>query len=1006
MTTHLCPLTLRRLLASFVGFFFLSVCFLLPPAVRAAEGVKQKVDLPADTAEKSLKRLSEQTGAEVLYPTNFTKDVRTNAVTGEYTPREALDRLLDGTGLVAAQDNRTGALTVRRETPAETKNVNRAIAQESGHPESRSRESAIQLEPFTVTGSRIRTIDVNEASFSPLVSVSRLDMERIGITSMGELSRLIPQAYSLNSYDGIGYGGQSPGIATTPDGSQTQAVGLRTTINLRGLGVANTLVLIDGRRIARSGNIGGEDGYDLSGIPASAVERVEVLTDGASAIYGSDALGGVVNIILRKNYTGVELNLGYENTFNSDTAVKTISLTGGIIKGHLSLLTSAVFQTRNAFAARDRSFSATDYWKNLGGTTNPSLFRGVSFIGAGGIQPQSGTLPGLTISTVAIPTNSSGIGLTIEDYASAGAPDALLDRAKYANIISPQATASFSGRLTYDLSPSLTLFSDARWSRTSTEVEGLPVNFGGFISVPAGYPGNPFGKAIYLHKYFWELGNLAGQKDAITEEAAISGGVKGTYGSWRFGTDLNVSRSKVINKNANSPSLDQSVYNTLIANQSLILLYDSRTQQPNSLTTLRSLIKNDSSSDQLTTGVWAISADGPLPVASLPGGPINVAAGFEGQREEVSTYLAVPDDPTINRNLTGSFARSLESAYIETRLPLAKNYGRVFKSVEASVAIRYDNYSDIGGDYSPRVGLLWKPAEWLLLRATDSHAFRAPTLSSLYRPVTFSSTSNSAGFIDPTTKQPVVGRMQTKIGGNLSLKPEHSKSENFGLVLESPLTALKGLTLSVDYLRIKYVDQIVRGFSLQDWADLFPTRLLRDVNGQVIGVDTRETNISKLDVKTIDYQLQYIRKTSLGVVDTKVSATTYQLWEAQSTKFAAPVSALYARPTRLVWQTFLTLSDVSFGISGFYQAKTWADDAHSKLQFDSAIEWNAHFSYELSSRMTRQRSAFSSIFSDIKVSVSVFNVINREPPHAQGQAGFGVTDPRMRRYGITLTKHF
>jgi len=238
---------------------------------------------------------------------------------------------------------------------------------DSDHPEqSKIEDSKLVLDKVEVTGSRIRGL-LGEADFSPVTSFSRQDIERVGITSIGELSRLIPQAYSTGSYDGIGFGGQSQGQSTTSDGSGATSVNTsRSTINLRGLGTGNTLVLVDGRRLPTTGVIRGNNAGDLSGIPVSSIERIDVLTDGASAIYGSDAVGGVINVILRKHYAGTEVNLTYENTFNSDTAVRTATLTHSINQGKLSLVLSASWQDRHAFAAVDRRFSATDDWTTLG----------------------------------------------------------------------------------------------------------------------------------------------------------------------------------------------------------------------------------------------------------------------------------------------------------------------------------------------------------------------------------------------------------------------------------------------------------------------------------------------------------------------------------------------------------------------------------------------------------------------------------------------------------------
>ncbi|MBI2250669.1 MAG: TonB-dependent receptor, partial [Brevundimonas diminuta] len=413
---------------------------------------------------------------ETLFAAEAVRGVRTAAVKGEFTPKEALDRMLDGTGLMVVQDEKTGALAVKRDSGP---NAERVVRMEAATPKDQGKieEGKLVLDKYEVTGSRIRSL-LGSADINPVVTFGRAEIERAGVTSVGELSRLIPQAYSQGSYEGIGFGGQQQGTSTTGDGSLASATDTaRSTFNLRGLGGQNTLVMINGRRVARTGVIRGNDASDLTGIPVSAIERVEVLLGGASAIYGSDAVGGVINIILRRNYSGGELALSYENTFSSDTAVRTATLTYGITKGKLELQLSATAQDRNAFAAVDRRFSATDDWSTRGGTTSfsstaNSFVAGGIVTGAGIVQAQSGNLPGTTSPFAIIPDNAGTAPLPASAYVSVvsnspgGVPAYTGDRAKYVNLISPQQNYSASMRANYRLSPLHDIYFEARHSAT------------------------------------------------------------------------------------------------------------------------------------------------------------------------------------------------------------------------------------------------------------------------------------------------------------------------------------------------------------------------------------------------------------------------------------------------------------------------------------------------------------------------------------------------------------
>jgi len=185
-----------------------------------------------------------------------------------------------------------------------------------------------KLEAVEVTGSRIR-LNAGEASSVPVFTLDRIQLEELGVNRLADIRQAIPQlAPAIGFNDNLANGGPSRGQQVS------------TTFNLRGLGGNSTLMLIDGHRVPHSGQeapggAGGREDFNVDGIPISAIERVEVLTQGASAVYGSEAIGGVVNIILKKNYTGAELSINYDNTFDKDVGDTSISLTAGFARGKL-----------------------------------------------------------------------------------------------------------------------------------------------------------------------------------------------------------------------------------------------------------------------------------------------------------------------------------------------------------------------------------------------------------------------------------------------------------------------------------------------------------------------------------------------------------------------------------------------------------------------------------------------------------------------------------------------
>lgn len=1016
----------------------------------AAEPVKRTYDLPAGDAASSLGRFSAVSGCETLFAAEAVRGVKTAAVSGELTPEQAITAMLAGTGLVAAIDEKTGAFAIRRDSIPNSqrvdgiaKSVHPAKANEgeitpakmgrNTHPV-KAQDKEVVLDRMEVTGSRIHSL-VGSAGYNPMLSFSRQDIEHAGVTTIGELSRLIPQAYSSGSYDGMGFGGQQTGTSTTSDGSTASATSTgRSTFNLRGLGTQNTLVLVNGRRIARNGVIRGNDASDLSGIPVASIERVEVLVGGASAIYGSDAVGGVINIILRRNFSGGELVTSYENTFSSDTAARTATLTYGITRDKLELQISATGQDRNAFAAVDRTFSATDDWTTLGGTSSLSDV-GVSFAaggfatGAGIIQAVSGNLPGRTSPYAVIPDGAGTTALPASAYASVtgnsfGVPAYTGDRAKYVNLIAPQESVSTSVRGTYRLSPRHDLYFEGRYSHAETKIEGLPVNYRNYMEVPADYPGNPFGVDVILNKTFWELGSIAGQKTAIDSNAALTAGLRGSlpFGDWRYDAGIDWTQAYLADEDAYGVTLNQSRYDALIASRSLVLFYDSRTQSPNDLNVLRSLLEEAGASERNTTGSVTASADGS--VWDLPAGPIKLAFGGEYRTERANTWQAIPDSSAVNLSLLGKFNRDTEAVFAETRVPLLSERQAVplIHSLDLSLAARYDTYSDMGGHTSPGYGIIYRPEKWLILRGSRNNAFRAPGLQQLYRPVTSSTTtvSSSANVIDHQRGDTRVaaGTYTTTIGGNLGLKPEKSTSDSIGLVLESPFALLKGLSFSVDYQLLDYTDRL-QTLTLQQTFDYFPERVTRGANlptdptgwaGVPTKIDTRTANIAKLEVEAIDYQISYRRATRWGSFDASLAMTDYIKYLARSVPTATPTNSIFQYPTRVTWQTHWTKGPYGFGVSGFYQEKQYRTITRTTLRWDSAIEWNTQVSYDFDRRRAAAERSDTPVkrwlLAGTKLSLTINNVLDREPPHAQGQAGFGVTDPRMARYILSLRKSF
>jgi iron complex outermembrane recepter protein len=1029
-------------------------------SVRIAQGeVRIEFNIPKQSLADALAAWSKQSGLQILRRDTDGADLTASSVNGKLSPAEALTKLLAATGLTfefvndrtvrvaparsaastisySRGDQENKSMTVAQNTAPENSGEARNKGEQSeqkkvgaANESEALKTSDAPLTEVQVTGSRIRTL-LGEQNFTPMVTFTRADIERAGMTSIGEISRLIPQAYSQGAYDGIGFGGQNGGLFNNVDGHTGQAANVsRSTFNLRGLGAQNTLVLVNGRRIAKSGTISGNEANDLAGIPISSIERIEVLTDGASAIYGSDAVGGVINVIQRKNYDGTEVSASYENTFDTNTAVSTIGAAHSFVVGKLSASLSGSYQHRNAFAATDRYFTATTDWTKLGGTLalEPVYYGGIA-LGAGIVESASGdNLPGHTSPFALIPTGATGAPRPASDYVSITSADLASytgDPAKYLNLISPQTNRGASLRLNYSLGERTSLFLDSRYSDTLTEIEGLPVNYRNSIFIPGDDPRNPFGEDVYLYKTFWELPRLQGQKDAKTSNAAVATGVQGMLGAdWRYEAGVDWSRSVLRDTNAWDPLLREPNAAGEFASDALVLLYDSRAAAPNDENLLLSFLAPGNRLDRnVSMGLFA-TADGPL--FNLPAGALRMAIGAEHRRDSAETAQSLPDPPRQSFNLLGDFDRDIDSAYAEVLAPMisaAQNIPLVYR-LDLTAALRYDRYSDAGSEYSPRYGLTYRPVSWLMLRGTRNYAFRAPTLNSLYRPTTignlrFSFLPPEDQPIDHARNDEVVNfNITSLIGGNLALQPETSVSKNIGIVLELPFKMFDGLSLSADLADFDYTNRIFEGLDAQYIMDFLPERVTRGAGlpgdppglpGRITRLDVRGFNIGQVKIRSVDYQIRYTRTTAIGTFDLRAAATSYDTYDSKNTPLSATASTSYDYPDRYTWQSYWNRGPLGLALSGFYQPRQFTDATRTVQRWGSALEWNGQFAYDFHAAgfSAGSGSSLVRLLADTKVALTINNLFDREPPHLQGSAGFAVSDPRMRRYSLSLVKTF
>lgn len=650
-------------------------------------------------------------------------------------------------------------------------------------------DSTIKLETFEVTGSRIRRVD-SEGPL-PVVRFTRADIETTGYTSVAEMIRNLP----FNS-----------GGTIDPQRTSTFATGA-TTLNLRGLGSQNTLVLINGRRVAPyglPGNNGFNAVFNLNSLPTAAVEAVEILKDGASAIYGSDAVTGVVNVKLRKEYNGLTTTLTVGNSTDKDAFYKNFSVVAGTSTGKTNIMVVADYAQKNSIKLQDRPFSRTADTRSYGGQNGRSSF-----------TPVGRVTIGSSILTYNAPTATPTVAGAVpfvsftHSYNFNEATDLLPANESY----------GFFFRMRHDISDSFYAFAEMSWQRNRSTIiaAASPISGAaergaspaGQMRFPSTNPFNPFGIDIDGSRINFRTLEVGGRTSSpTTDSPRMLVGFGGKFGQdWSWESAAMHAESSVagINTNAVLDSKMQQVLNGVRGPVSGRLLFYNPfgVNDPELINFLRS---NFNRSDSQRIRLFDASVNGAL--LELPAGPLGLAFGIESRDEKLEQTRS--NDEQTGNVIGGSEGfntkgdRKVQSAYAELRIPIVKG-------VEFQTAARFESYSDFGNTTKPKVALSAKVTPWLLTRASFSKSFKAPDLPQLFNGGTVSFSAGNV--VDPRRPADPPNQLKTVTVGNLALQPETTDTYFGGIVFEPQkegfLSPLHGFSLSVDYFRFKGANTIL-----------------------------------------------------------------------------------------------------------------------------------------------------------------------------------------------------
>ncbi len=709
-----------------------------------------------------------------------------------------------------------------------------------------------------VTGTNIKRVDTETAA--PIEVITREDIQQSGFQTISDVVRSITANNNGTIANQWSFGFPSGGAG----------------VSLRGLGSNNTLLLLNGRRLSQYGLA--DDGHysftDLNQIPFDAVERIEILKDGASAIYGSDAVAGVVNIILRQQYTGFTANGTYGTTYKGDGDQWRVGLTAGagdLTKDRYNAFVTFDYQKQDAAPSTNR--------KQYIGTTN------LEFMGLPDTRPGNPPLGWGTTSPLGNvrPISPSGALGAYQSLPGNCPPDSQSDgfckweTKNYLDVQPESEKINVFARGSFNFTDTIQGYAEVSWFQSKVDSVITPnplrstwakvsdytiVSSLNTVNLPVGHPDNPFnadGLASRLYYVPVDIGGRSSSTESTTQRYLA--GVKGSTAGWDWDvgalyirSDLEYTLKNYVTYSNFLQALNGQGgfgYYRIGANASL--------NNPGIYGFIAPTLLSD-----IKTENTQIDAKASRDLMKLDGGQLAVAVGYEFRREEVNNP-GVPG--TFEGDIiglgyaAGVGARNVNAVYAELYAPLLKN-------LEVTAAVRYDNYSDYGSNTVPKVGVKWTVIPQLVARGTYAQGFRAPGL--------YENGNSSVGaytsYVDPVrcpvTDSPAdcgAGSVVAITSGNPYIEPEKSTNWTVGLVWEPT----PGFNMTLDYWNIETKNQITGGDPqlIIDNPGAFPSAVvIRDPtdalpgipnSGTIVAVTVPFENANKTTTDGIDLSARY-----------------------------------------------------------------------------------------------------------------------------------------------------
>lgn len=831
---------------------------------------------------------------------------------------------------------------------------------------------AADVQEIIVTGTSIRGA---APTGSALVSVTRDEIVSAGAQTTQDIISDIPQ---------LGAFGQT----LTPSNDFGQ-VGIKPSIH--NIGAGATLLLLNGHRMVGAGIL--QTNADPSVIPPSAIERVEVVADGASSIYGSDAVAGVVNLILRRNYNGAESSARYgfaDNYWTYDfNQVFGRTWDGG------SFMIAGEYTRNDSIFGSDRDFVRQDQRS----------------IGFNDLR-----------SNAAVPPNLTVAGVTYSYPGFTTTPN-LYDTAQINSLVPDAQRGSVLATVRQQVNDRLELYAEGFFSHRKSK---NTVDPGG--QTPTITTANPFFVRVPGTTATSETARL--NMLPLTGPLYTTSSLKGsglTFGGtydlgreWEGGLQVNLGHENDIN---NQQVINATTFNAAAAGTTTATALDPFTGRT-SPAVLSSLVAVNASRNVQNLREVTAKVDGPL--FDLPAGPVKMAAGLQYRYESLSQSY---DTVGVASTLVSKLNRKIKSAYAEVLIPLAggEMSGPGFYRLDVSASLRHDDYSDAGKTTNPKFGANWSPIEGLNLRASHGRSFRAPPLA-----------DKNPASID-TRVQPLFASTQFAppgapasnyfylAGSDPGLTPEKAKTYSAGGDY-SP-SFIPGLRLGATWWNVDYTNLIAIAFppglytdaSLRQYYTNTPTDAqiaafigalrvdglaaqdtatkVAYLTGATRMIDLRRKNLGTLNVAGIDYDVSYRHPVGPGSLILNWNATRMLHWRTQASP-TAPAVSQFGNGTQIRWRSrasaHFRADNYSAGIVFNYVGGFTNSGVAAQPRVGAYKTFDLAFSYDL---------PLEGMLGGVEATLNIDNVADKDPPIRFTGNGYStISNPLGRAVSVGLRK--